>query len=96
LHEIALRDDGDGTLIPLRVTPKSGKNAVVGVKNGQLLVSVRAAPADGEANAAVIQTLSVFFGCSKSNLTLVRGHKGREKTVRLSGMSAAQVGEKLR
>lgn len=94
--EIALREDSEGTLIPLRVTPKSGKNAILGVKNGQLLVAVRAAPADGEANAAVIQTLSAFFGCSKSTLTLIRGHKSREKTVRLSGMSAAQVGEKLR
>jgi uncharacterized protein (TIGR00251 family) len=96
LTEIALRDDGDGVLISLRVTPKSSKNVVLGVKNGCLLVAVRAAPADGEANAAVIQTLSAFFGCAKSSFTLVRGHKSREKTVRLSGMSAAQVGEKLR
>ncbi|RYG64113.1 DUF167 domain-containing protein [bacterium] len=72
------------------------KKRLLGVKNGLILVAVRAAPADGEANAAVIQTLSAFFGCSKSNLTLVRGHKSREKTVRLAGINAAQVSEKLR
>jgi uncharacterized protein (TIGR00251 family) len=93
---VALREDEQGTLVPLRVTPKAGKNAVTGAKSGLLLIAVRAAPADGEANTAVIETLSVALNCAKSKITLVRGHKGREKTALIRGMSAVQVGEKLR
>lgn len=93
--EVALREDGDGVLIPLRVTPKSGRNAVTGSKNGLLLVAVRAAPADGEANSAVIATMAAALGCSKSSLSLVRGHKGREKTVHVVGLTLSQVQSKL-
>lgn len=93
--EEALREDAEGVLVSLRVTPKSGRNAVTGFKNGLVLVAVRAAPADGQANAAVTSTIAAALGCSKSSVTLVRGHKGREKTVRVTGLSLAQVREKL-
>jgi uncharacterized protein (TIGR00251 family) len=93
--DAALCEDAEGVLISLRVTPKSGKNAVTGSKNGLLLVAVRAAPADGEANNAVIATMAAALGCSKSSVTLVRGRKGREKTVRVTGLTMAQIQEKL-
>ncbi|PQV64758.1 hypothetical protein B1R32_10325 [Abditibacterium utsteinense] len=90
-----LREDGQGTPISIRATPKSGKNAVVGAKNNRLLIAVRAAPQDGAANAAVIETLSAFLGYAKSNLVIVRGHKNREKTVHVAAMNLLQVAEKL-
>ena len=85
-----LRAAGEDVLISLRVTPKSGKNAVVGARNGLLLVAVRAAPAEGAANGAVLATLAAALGCSKSRLMLVRGHKAREKVVR-DGIFALQT-----
>jgi hypothetical protein len=91
----ALREEAGGVLISLRVTPKSGKNAVIGFKNGLLLVAVRAVPADGQANTAVILTLAEALGCSKSRVILVRGHKGREKVVHVTGLTLAHIQEKL-
>ena len=91
----ALREEAGGVLISLRVTPKSGKNAVTGFKNGLLLVAVHAAPADGQANAAVILTIAEALNCSKSSVTLVRGHKAREKVVRVTGMTLAHIQERL-
>lgn len=91
----ALREHASGVLISLRVTPKSSKNAVTGFKNGLMLVAVRASPAEGEANAAVIATISQALGCSKSSVTLVRGHKAREKQVHVVGFTIAHIKEKL-
>ncbi|HEX9995878.1 MAG TPA: DUF167 domain-containing protein [Abditibacterium sp.] len=90
-----LREDGADCLISLHVVCKSSRNAVVGVKNAALVVAVRAAPSDGAANDAVLAVLSAAFGCPKSHLTLVRGHKNREKTVRVAAMSADQIQHKL-
>ncbi len=90
-----LRDDGQGALLHVRVSPRSSKNAVAGFKNNRLLIAVRAAPQKGEANAAVVEVLSAILSLAKSNLEIVRGHKSREKTVRIVGMSAAQITQKL-
>ena len=34
----------DSTLLKIKVTTKASKNAIVGVRNGQLLISVTAVP----------------------------------------------------
>lgn len=91
----ALRADGADCLISLAVVCRSSRHAVVGAKNGLIVVCVRVARADGEADAALMATLSAFLGCAKSQLTLIRGPKNREKVVRVSGWSAAQLAEKL-
>lgn len=88
---LALRETAAGTAIPLRVKPRSGFNRIEGVRDGALLVSVRAAPADGEANAAVIATMAEALGCARSCVQLIKGHKSRDKTVLVSGQDGARV-----
>lgn len=95
MDELAVREGDDGVTLSLRVTPRAAKNAVGGVREGRLLVSVRAVPSDGQANTAVIETLARTFGRPKSAITLVRGHNGREKVVKISGLKAQEVLEKL-
>jgi hypothetical protein len=90
-----LREEQGGVVIPLRAKPRAGKNAVEGVREGVLLVSVRAAPADGEANAAVVATVAEALGCAKSSVRLVRGHKSRDKAVLVQGLEAAAILERL-
>ena len=90
-----LREVEGGVLIPLRVKPRAGKNAVEGEREGALMVSVRAGPAEGEANAAVLVALADALGCAKSQLSIARGHKGREKSVLALGFSAELVRERL-
>jgi hypothetical protein len=46
---------------------------------------VRALPADGEANDAVIALLAKKLKLQKSNVSLERGSASRIKTLRLSG-----------
>jgi uncharacterized protein (TIGR00251 family) len=80
----------DGILLDIRVTPKSGRDAIDGIEilsDGRpvLKVRVRAMPADGEANEAVIALVAKSIKLAKSNLVLERGMTARVKTLRIAG-----------
>lgn len=71
-----------GTTITVRVTPNARANKVV-MDDGVIKIGVTAPPEDGKANAAVTVLLSKALGVPKSSLTLVQGHKSRDKIFRL-------------
>lgn len=68
----------------IRVSTRASANEVAGEREGVMQVRVTAAPADGEANQAVIKLLSKHLNVPKSSLEITRGHKSRNKTVRVS------------
>ncbi len=79
-----------GVLVDLRVTPKSSRDeidAVEQLSDGQPVVKirVRALPADGQANDAVVALLAKKLRLPKSCVSLERGGASRMKTLRLSG-----------
>ncbi|MDR2524534.1 MAG: DUF167 domain-containing protein [Candidatus Nomurabacteria bacterium] len=53
----------------------------VKMTDGTIVVTVRARPIDGVANAAVISLLSNYFNVAKSNIKVVSGHKSRKKII---------------
>ena len=57
----------------------------------RLRVAVTAPPVDGEANAAVIEALAKAFGVRRAAVTIIRGERGRRKTVRIEGAAAATM-----
>lgn len=70
----------------VRVTPRASEDAVTGRHEGPdgacaLAVRVRAAPADGKANKAVVAVLAKALGVPKSRLSIVSGTKDRLKSV---------------
>ncbi len=79
-----------GLLVHVRVTPRGGRDALEGAyrdSSGAVLLKARlkAAPADGQANAALLALLAEAFGVSKSDVALVRGAAARVKTARVAG-----------
>lgn len=80
-----------GTLVAVRVQPRASREAVEGWHDGALRVRVTAAPVDGDANRAVLRLLARALGLPLSALDLVRGARGRDKLVRVRGLSAAAV-----
>jgi uncharacterized protein (TIGR00251 family) len=84
------RATAGGVLLDLRVTPKSGRDAIDGIEqlsDGRhvLKVRVRALPTEGEANEAVIALVAKSIKIPKSNLVLERGAAARVKTLRIAG-----------
>jgi uncharacterized protein YggU (UPF0235/DUF167 family) len=76
----------------VRVTPRAGRDLVEGVgPGGELLVRVRAAPADGAANSALLRTIADALGVAPSRLEHVRGATSRTKQVAIDGLGAGTL-----
>jgi uncharacterized protein (TIGR00251 family) len=79
----------------VRVTPRSSRDEVVGWKEGVLWVRVQAPPVGGRANRALLRLLAEALGVSRGEVEVVRGHRGREKTVRLVGLDEGEAKRRL-
>jgi len=71
------------TLLRVKVATKSSKNAIVGVRNGELLISVTAVPENGKANEAIIKLLSKSLKYAKTKIDLISGSKSKNKLFRI-------------
>lgn len=77
--------------LAVRVTPKGGRDAVDGwavddAGRAYLKVRVSAAPADGEANAAVVALLARSLKVPRSAVRLVAGETARLKMLEIEGL----------
>ena len=77
--------------LAVRLQPKARKNEVVGDRDGVIVIRVTAPPVDGKANAALIKFVAKRLGLPKSAVTLVRGERGREKLLEISGPDAGEA-----
>jgi len=84
-----------GTLLTLRVIPRARQTAVAGRRGDALLVRLAAPPVDGAANAALLEFLHITLQVPRRQLTLVSGERGRDKTVRVDGLSPSEVESRL-
>ncbi len=75
--------------VAVRLRPRSGADAVVGVAAGLLVVRVSAPPVDERANRALCRVLARASGVSASSVTIVKGTHARDKLVRIRGIDRA-------
>lgn len=71
------------TFVNVKVTTKASKNAITGVRNGELMISVTSAPENDKANSAVIKILSDELHIAKSKIQIISGNKNRNKIIRV-------------
>jgi uncharacterized protein (TIGR00251 family) len=74
----------------IRVQPKAKRN-VIEVDGDRIVVRVTAAPEDGKANDAVVTLLAKKLGIAKGRITVVRGHKARDKQLEIEGIETKKV-----
>jgi hypothetical protein len=82
----------DGVRLRVRLTPRGGRDAVGGVETlsdgtRAVAVRVRAAPVDGEANAALIKVVAAALKVRAADIDLVAGQSARLKTLKIGGDS---------
>ena len=86
---------GDSVVLRVRLTPRASREQVTLLADGSLAVRVTAPPVDGRANTALERALAGALRIAPSHVNLVRGARSREKTIRIDGLDADAVRERL-
>lgn len=90
-----LREQVDGVLLSVKLQPRASRNEIGEAMGDELKIKVTAPPVDSAANEALIRLLAEKLHCSKGKVELIRGQTARHKTIKIHGMAAAQVLERL-
>lgn len=69
--------------VVVHVQPNAKHAKVEAVSAREYRVWIDAPPRDGRANERLIELLADHLGCKRWQLSIVRGHLGREKLVRV-------------
>jgi uncharacterized protein len=79
----------------VRVQPRASREAILGWRADALRLAVTAPPVDGEANEAIRRLLARALGVAPSAVSLVHGQRGRDKVVRIEGMTGGELRARL-
>jgi uncharacterized protein len=85
----------DGVSLAIKLQPRASANEIGEPLGNELRIKVTAPPVDAAANEALIRLLAETLDWPRGKVELIRGHTSRHKIVKLHGISAAQVREKL-
>jgi uncharacterized protein len=93
---LVVQQRGDAISFEVRVTTRASRSSLRGVSEGALKIALTAPPVDGAANAALCDFLAELLKVSRRAVDIERGQQARRKTVRVVGMDAAALREKLK
>ncbi len=91
----AIRTVEGGVLLNVLAAPRAARDAVQGLHGDAVKIRLRAPPADGKANAALVEFLAGLLEVPARQVTLVSGPASRRKRVRVAGLSEAAVRARL-
>ena len=78
-------------IIKVRVISTTGDNEVVSRIGSVLRVKVKTKKLDSEANDILKYFLADFFAVAEASINIIKGNKGKEKTVEIRGKSEEQL-----
>jgi uncharacterized protein len=93
---ITVRDTPTGATLSVKVHPRAKKNAIVGEVGEALKVALTAPPIEGRANEACVAFFAELLNVPRSSVTIAAGQSSRNKVIRVAGVTAAWVEERLR
>jgi uncharacterized protein (TIGR00251 family) len=92
---IPVQESSKGVSFAVKVQPRAKKNAITGNVGDALKLALTAPPVEGKANQAVIEFFAGFFEIPRSSVSIASGETSRNKLVRVNGISAQRVRERL-
>jgi uncharacterized protein (TIGR00251 family) len=92
---IPFHETAKGVTFAVRVHPRARKNAITGVVGDALKLALTAPPVEGRANQAAIEFFADLFEIPRSSVTIASGETSRNKVLRITGITAAQLRQRL-
>lgn len=86
-----IREEKGEVFFKVRVQPRAAKNQVVGLYEDALKLRLTAPPVDGEANEACRAFIAGLLSVPRSQVDIVSGHTGRNKTIKVYGVSSEKI-----
>jgi uncharacterized protein len=79
----------------IKVIPNAPRSQLAGWLGDTLKVKIHAPPLEGRANEALCGFLADNLGLRRRSVALVRGETGRQKLVRIEGLTLPEVKRRL-
>ncbi len=86
---------GRMAILRVHVVPNAKTDSVVGEHGGAVKIKLRAPAVEGQANAALVRFLAEQMKLPRHAIVLKRGHKSRDKLIRVDGLSQEDVHPRL-
>ena len=86
---VAIRCDGDGVIVGVKVVPGASRDKLAGVLGDCLKIVTSAPPEKGKANKAIAGILAKALGVGVKDVQLVSGPASPRKEFRVAGFSLA-------
>jgi uncharacterized protein (TIGR00251 family) len=77
--------------IAVRVQPGARRDEIFGVREGVLMARVGAPAVEGRANHALCRLIASRLGVRRSQVSIVRGERSRNKLVCVEGIDDADI-----
>ncbi|MCG3172331.1 MAG: hypothetical protein GMKNLPBB_00481 [Myxococcota bacterium] len=91
MNPAPVQPDGGGVILHIQVQPNARATRCVGLHGDALKIQLAAPPADGQANAALVDFLARALDRPKAAVRLLSGQSSRRKRIAVSGVEASVV-----
>jgi len=78
-------------MFAVKVHPRAKRNGITGEIGDALKLSITSPPVNGRANDACIEFFAKLLKVPRSSVTIASGQASRGKVIRVSGLSATEV-----
>jgi uncharacterized protein len=96
-RKFEITDAKRGAAFTVRIVTRAQRNEIVGIQeDGSLKIRLTAAPADGQANDALIKFLAERLGVPESAIEIVAGRDSRDKWISVEGITTGDVETRLK
>ncbi|XP_017893573.1 UPF0235 protein C15orf40 homolog [Ceratina calcarata] len=92
---VSVNKDGNVT-IKIAAKPGAKHNSITGVSEDAVGVAISAPPVEGQANTELVKYVASVLGMRKSDVSLDKGSKSRQKVVVVENTTVEKVLEKLK
>ncbi len=91
-----MRTEPDAVVVAVHLQPGARRTALAGEHGERLKIALQAPPVEGRANRALIEWLAARLRVSERAVSISAGKRGRDKTVRVSGVTAEEAVRRLK
>lgn len=92
---LKIQEVDGGVVLGVKVAPGSSKTVITGTLGGMLKIKIAAAPEKGKANQCLVEFLAKQLGVKKNSISIIRGKTSPVKSIKVPGISAERLLNKL-